>query len=60
MTIARGTASAYHSLDEDSRYVVAGRLGLGSIIGADLEEIPANRRFYAGGGGSYEGSVIEP
>jgi translocation and assembly module TamA len=55
MTIARGTASAYHSLDEESRYVLAGRLGLGSIIGADLDEIPANRRFYAGGGGSVRG-----
>lgn len=55
MTIAKGTASAYWSLDEESRYVLAGRLGLGSIIGADLEEIPANRRFFAGGGGSVRG-----
>ena len=55
MTIARGTASAYWSIDEESRYVLAGRLGLGSIIGADLEEIPANRRFFAGGGGSVRG-----
>ncbi len=55
MTIAKGTASAYFSLDEDARYVLAGRLGLGSILGADLEDIPANRRFYAGGGGSVRG-----
>ncbi|WP_343039302.1 autotransporter assembly complex family protein [Microvirga makkahensis] len=55
MTIARGTASAYWSIDEESRYILAGRLGLGSIIGADLEEIPANRRFFAGGGGSVRG-----
>jgi translocation and assembly module TamA len=55
MTIAKGTASAYWSIDEESRYVLAGRLGLGSIIGADLEEIPANRRFFAGGGGSVRG-----
>ncbi|SCZ07380.1 autotransporter assembly complex protein TamA [Microvirga guangxiensis] len=55
MTIAKGTASAYWSLDEEARYVLAGRLGLGSIIGADLDEIPANRRFYAGGGGSVRG-----
>ncbi len=55
MTIARGTASAYWSIDEESRYVLAGRLGLGSIIGPDLEEIPANRRFFAGGGGSVRG-----
>lgn len=55
MTVARGTASAYYSLDEDSRYIIAGRLGLGSIVGADLEDIPANRRFFAGGGGSVRG-----
>jgi len=55
MTITKGTASAYFSIDEESRYVLAGRLGLGSIIGADLEDIPANRRFYAGGGGSVRG-----
>lgn len=55
MTVAKGTASAYWSLDGESRYVLAGRLGLGSIVGADLEEIPANRRFFAGGGGSVRG-----
>jgi translocation and assembly module TamA len=55
ITVARGTASGYFSLDEESRYVLAGRLGLGSIVGADLEDIPANRRFFAGGGGSVRG-----
>ncbi|WP_445504545.1 autotransporter assembly complex protein TamA [Microvirga sp. G4-2] len=55
MTIAKGTASAYWSIDDESRYVLAGRLGVGSIVGADLEEIPANRRFFAGGGGSVRG-----
>ncbi|MFC5483698.1 autotransporter assembly complex protein TamA [Microvirga aerilata] len=55
ITVARGTASAYFSLDEEARYVLAGRIGLGSIVGADLEDIPANRRFFAGGGGSVRG-----
>ncbi|WP_414471297.1 autotransporter assembly complex protein TamA [Microvirga sp. M2] len=55
MTVAKGAASAYWSLDEEARYVIAGRLGLGTIIGANLEDIPANRRFYAGGGGSVRG-----
>ncbi|WP_114942906.1 autotransporter assembly complex protein TamA [Microvirga calopogonii] len=55
MTVAKGTASAYFSLDEEARYILAGRIGLGSIVGADLDEIPANRRFYAGGGGSVRG-----
>ncbi|WP_372441170.1 autotransporter assembly complex protein TamA [Microvirga arvi] len=55
ITVARGTASTYYAFDEEARYVLAGRLGLGSIVGADLDEIPANRRFYAGGGGSVRG-----
>lgn len=55
MTVAKGTASAYYALDEEARYILAGRIGLGSIIGADLDEIPANRRFFAGGGGSVRG-----
>jgi translocation and assembly module TamA len=55
ITVARGTASTYYAFDEEARYVLAGRLGLGSIVGADLDEIPANRRFFAGGGGSVRG-----
>jgi translocation and assembly module TamA len=55
MTIAKATASAYYALDEDARYILAARLGLGSILGADLEDIPSNYRFYAGGGGSVRG-----
>ncbi|GEO17030.1 autotransporter assembly complex protein TamA [Microvirga aerophila] len=55
MTVGEATASAYYSLDEDSRYILAGRVGLGSIVGADLDEIPANFRFFAGGGGSVRG-----
>ena len=33
----------------------AARIGFGSLAGADLENIPANRRFFAGGGGSVRG-----
>ena len=36
-------------------FVLAGRLHLGSIIGADRGRIAPNRRFYAGGGGSVRG-----
>jgi len=52
---ARAEASAYRALDEQKRFVLAGRVAAGSIYGADLAEIPANRRFYAGGGGSVRG-----
>lgn len=51
----KGAVSAYYALDEDARYVLAGRVGFGSISGASLDEIPATRRFYAGGGGSVRG-----
>ncbi len=52
---ARVRASTYYSLDEDSRYVLAGRVDLGGITGASLSAIPANWRLYAGGGGSVRG-----
>ena len=50
---ARG--SAYYSLDPDSRFVLAGLVGFGAMGGADLADIPANWRFYAGGAGSVRG-----
>ncbi|WP_054207713.1 autotransporter assembly complex protein TamA [Bosea vaviloviae] len=52
---SKAAFSAYYALDEDARYVLAGRVGLGSISGADLDEVPSTRRFYAGGGGSVRG-----
>jgi len=55
----RAEASAYQSLDADGRYVVAARAATGSIFGADLEDIPADRRYYAGGGGSVRGYAYQ-
>ncbi|KQT55005.1 hypothetical protein ASG43_04455 [Aureimonas sp. Leaf454] len=52
---ARGDLSAYLSLTESNRFILAGRLAYGSIFGADLQDIPNDRRFYAGGGGSVRG-----
>lgn len=52
---SKAALSGYYALDEDARFVLAGRVGLGSIAGADLDEVPATRRFYAGGGGSVRG-----
>ena len=51
----KARASAYYSLDPDSRFVLAGLIGVGAMGGADLADIPANWRFYAGGGGSVRG-----
>jgi translocation and assembly module TamA len=38
-----------------TRAVLAGRLVLGSIAGAAVEDVPPDWRFYAGGGGSVRG-----
>ncbi len=45
----------YYSLDADNRYILAGRLKLGSIVGAEVAELPPDQLFFAGGGGSIRG-----
>jgi translocation and assembly module TamA len=49
------SASTYYALDEDAKYVLAARVGFGSLLGGSLAEIPSNHRFYAGGSGSVRG-----
>ncbi|WP_394689223.1 autotransporter assembly complex family protein [Hoeflea sp.] len=51
----KAEGSAYRALDAQKRFVLAGRVAAGSIYGANLAEVPANRRFYSGGGGSVRG-----
>ncbi len=36
-------------------WILASRLRVGALIGADRDEVPADIRFYAGGGGSIRG-----
>jgi translocation and assembly module TamA len=48
-------ASGYLPLQADADTVLALRLKLGSIIGGSVPEVPADRRFFAGGGGSVRG-----
>ncbi len=55
----RGELSAYRAIDEAQRFVLAGRVVAGSIVGASLENIPADRRFYSGGGGSVRGYAYQ-
>jgi translocation and assembly module TamA len=51
-----GSASAYLGLGEEDRFVLAGKLSAGVLAGGDgLDSIPANRRFYLGGGGTVRG-----
>lgn len=45
--------SAYHALG--ARVVLAGRVRLGTILGAARDAIAPSRRFYAGGGASVRG-----
>jgi translocation and assembly module TamA len=52
-TRAQLDASAYHPVSD--RIVAAGRIRLGTIIGAGRDDIAPSRRFYAGGGGSVRG-----
>lgn len=51
----KGEGSAYYSLSNSNKFVLAGRAAIGSILGASVDEVPADRRFYAGGGGSVRG-----
>ncbi len=52
---AQLTGSTYLSLHPRDILILASKLGIGSIWGADIENIPATKRFYAGGGGSVRG-----
>lgn len=50
-----GEARAYYGFGADDRIVAAGRLKLGSIVGAPIGELPPDKLFFAGGGGSVRG-----
>lgn len=52
---SRATGTAYYRIQNNPRLVVALRGSIGSIVGASREEVPADERFYAGGGGSVRG-----
>jgi translocation and assembly module TamA len=52
---ASAAGSAYLGLDPGGRFVLAGRGKVGIVYGEPTEDLPANKRFYAGGGGSIRG-----
>jgi translocation and assembly module TamA len=52
---SRADASVYRRVGESDRYVAAAFLGVGSIVGESRDDLPADQRFYAGGGGSLRG-----
>ena len=47
--------TGYHAVDDQERFTLAGRAKLGSTVGESTESLPANKRFYAGGGASIRG-----
>ncbi len=51
--------SVYFPFDAKGRTVLAGRLKVGSILGGAIPDVPASRRFYAGGGGSVRGYTYQ-
>jgi translocation and assembly module TamA len=52
---ARVGYAHYLKVLDEPRIVLAGRVALGSIVGASRDDVPADLRFYAGGGGSVRG-----
>lgn len=51
----RLTTSTYWDVFGDRRSIIAARGTIGSLLGAELAEVPRHLRFYAGGGGSVRG-----
>ncbi|MFK5984923.1 MAG: BamA/TamA family outer membrane protein [Pseudomonadota bacterium] len=45
----------YLKLMSEPKLVLAGRVAIGQILGADAYQLPADERFYSGGGGSVRG-----
>ena len=56
---AQVQGSAYLPFGENAKTVLAGRVKLGAIFGGQISEVPAARRFYAGGGGSVRGYAYQ-
>jgi len=54
-TYARGQLDGSYYLPAGNRVVLAGRIRVGSILGARTQSIAPSRRFYSGGGGSVRG-----
>lgn len=49
----------YLPLTPEGRFVAAARLRMGTLVGADAVDVPADDRFFAGGGGSVRGYAFQ-
>ena len=45
----------YYPFNDDHSIVLAGRVRVGTVLGAEIETLPSTNRFFAGGGGSVRG-----
>lgn len=52
---AQTQITGYLPLQEDAATVIAGRVKFGEILGGTIPDVPSDRRFYSGGGGSVRG-----
>lgn len=50
---------AYRALDEDARFVLAGRAQFGALLGAAIDKTPPRFLFYSGGGGTVRGQPYQ-
>ena len=56
MIVAKALGSTYLDLSGgDGDIILAGQLGISSIAGPDIADVPPDKRLYAGGGGSVRG-----
>jgi len=53
--VSEASGTGYLSVTKDRRVILAGRSKIGFIPGEATARLPANKRFYAGGGGSIRG-----
>jgi translocation and assembly module TamA len=56
---ARLELRQYRRLDDGGRLVLAGFAALGSILGSSRDDLPADKRLYAGGAGSVRGYAYQ-
>lgn len=49
------SGSAYRAMDDTEQVIFAGRFRVGAVGGETTDTLPANKRLYAGGGGSVRG-----
>jgi len=53
--LVMGEGRTYFGFGEEQRFVLAGRLKLGALLGPPISETPPDKLFFAGGGGSVRG-----